>query len=375
MTHGRAGAFGEGLRLDYRTRWQERQRRRHMLWLATVPVGVVLIAIAVLLAHVLSAEGPEWTYAGPRDNLVAPTVAGNQVLAGFSEGQLHCLRLFDGSQVWPEPFRRPERFVSEAAAGAGTAVLCSDYGGVFACSMVDGKGLWRHQLEGATRAAPLLVDDIAYVVSEKGEVRGYRVRTGEEVLSLDTGMALSARPAMSGSTLVAAGSDGVVIGIDTVSGTEKWRRRLGVTFLCPAACVGEMIAIGSEQWRMYLLDPADGRVTATVAAYGLLRLPAVGDKSSVYFADSEGYLYCADPTTGKTRYASRLGRTVDGGPYLHLGSLYCLVDSSILVEIDTTTCRARRSWRMADAASGLAIGSGYAVVGTSSGTVAAVPLD
>lgn len=361
--------------MDYRTRWQERQRRRHMLWLASIPLAVALTAIIVLLTHVLSARGPDWTYDGPQDNLVVPTITGNQVLAAFSEGQLHCLRLFEGSQVWPAPFRRPERFVSDTVVAAGTAVLCSDYGRVFASAIVDGRGLWGDRLEGATRAAPLLVDQLVYVVSEKGEVRGYRIQTGERTLAIDTGVALSARPAICGTTLVAAGSDGVIIAIDTVSRKELWRRRLGATFLCPVASIGRHIAVGSEQWRMYLLDPADGRVTATIPAYGLLRHPPVGDEKAIYFGDSDGYLYCADPATGKTRYTVRLGKTINAGPCLRGGLLYCLIDGSTLVEIDSATCRTRRNWRMGNTASQLAVGSGYAVVGTAGGRVSAVALD
>ncbi len=367
---GTGGTF-----LDYRTRWQERQRRRQMMWLVSVPPVIVILVIVVLLTRLLSPHSPDWSYAGPEDNIAAPSIAGNQVVAAFSEGSVHCLRLLDGSEVWPEPFRRPERFVSGVGVAAGTAVMCSDYGMVYACSMVDGRGVWNVRLSGSTRAAPLLVDDIAYVVTEDGEIRGYRADTGEPVLTVDTDIALSARPALHEGTLVAAGSDGVVIGIDATTGAERWRRRLSATFLCPVASIGGRIAIGSEQSRMYMFDPVDGRITSQLPAYGLLRNPAVGDETGLYYSDSEGYLYCADADSGKIRYSLKLGRTINAGPFLRGQNVYLVVDGTALLEMDVTTRDVRRRWRLGGDASRLSVGSGYAVVGTDSGRVAAVALD
>jgi outer membrane protein assembly factor BamB len=347
-----------------------------MTWLATVPVASVFVAIIVLIVHALSAHGPVWTYAGTDGSIVTPMVTGNQVLAAFSEGRLYCLRLVDGSEVWAEPFKQPQRFLSECVVAEGTAVMCSDYGKLFACGMVDGREAWSYQFAGTTRAAPLLSETTVYVVSSDGEVRGFEIQSGDEVFAADTGVRLSARPALCGSTLVAAGVGGAVIGLDAQTGELLWRRRFSVSFLSPVTEVRGLAAIGSEQERVYVLDPAnEGRIVCTVQSRGMIRNNIASDGSNIYFADTQGHLYRADPQSAKVHYVKRLGHAIDAGPYLRRENLYCLTDSSEVLEINAATGRRRRTWEVGGNGCNMAVGSGYAIVGTDSGTLHAISLD
>jgi len=360
--------------LDYRTHWQQKRRRRQLLRLAGIPIVILGITVVGLLVQSLRANAVDWSYSGPDDNLAAPSIIGNLVMAAFSEGEIHCLRINDGSTVWPVPLRRPQRFVSPAAVASGTVIICADYGKVYAVRLTDGEMRWETEAEGPLCGTPLIADRTVYIASKTGKIYAFAIEDGSRRFVTDTGAALGGQPALCNGVVVAAGSHGSIVGLDPASGKQLWNCRVSATFMCPVAEAGGLAAVGSEQGRMYVVDPLEGKVKFSVAVSGLLRNKAVSDGQSLYFCDSTGWLYSIDLSNGARRFSKRLGNSVEAGPCLHRGALYCLVDGSRVVEVEAENGELKRCWRGYEKACSLAVGSYYLVVGTYTAQLLAIEL-
>jgi len=339
-----------------------------------IPVVIIGITLVGLLVQSLRASAVDWSYSGSADSLAVPAISGNLVLVAFSEGEVHCLRINDGSTVWPTPLRRPQRFVSPPAAASDTAIICADYGKIYAVGLTDGEVHWETEAEGPLRGAPLIADETVYIASKSGKIYAFDIKDGNRRFVTDTRAALCGQPALCDGVLVAAGCDGTIVGLDADNGKRLWGCRVSATFICPVGEVGGLAVIGSEQGRMYVVDPVEGEVKFSVAVSGLLRNKAVSDGQSLYFCDSNGWLHKIDLSSGARRFSKRLGSSAQAGPFLHKDALYCLVDGNRVVEVDAETGTVRRCWRGYDGACCLAVGSNYLVIGTYTGKLFAIEL-
>jgi eukaryotic-like serine/threonine-protein kinase len=352
--------------LDYRTRLQQERRKRQVLFLALIPAVIVGATLVGILLRALTASAVAWTYEGPKDNFAIPAVSGNVIVAVFSEGQVHCLRVLDGSQTWPTAFYCSQRLLNAAAIVGDTAVICSDYGKVYGLDISNGERRWSRELTGLLRGSLAVTGTLAYVATRAGKVYELDTQTGRHRLLADTQVPFCAGPALCGDLLVAAGFDGAIVAIEIPAGNLRWRKRADATFVAPVAQVGQLVAIGSDQGRMYVFDPQTGSIIYTFEAAGLIRTAAVGLDDTMFFCDSDGWLYSCDAATGASRFRRRIGDSLQAGPIVYHDALYCLVDGDRVVELDHQGS-VRRSWRGYQGACHLALGSGYIVVGTHTG--------
>lgn len=360
--------------MDYRSRWQQKRRRRQTIRLVLVPLVLLAVVLISLLVRALGQGALSWMYEGPADNVVSPVVTANLVVAAFSEGQVRCLRVVDGSEVWEAPFRRPQRFTSAPAVAKGVAVIAADYGKVYAVGLVDGDLNWEIEVPGALRGRPLIADTTVYLASSNGQVHAIDLITGERLFATDAGAVLSEQPALSGRVLVVAGKEGIIVGLDAGSGQHLWRSRLNTNVISRPVPVDDMIAIGSEQGRMQVIDPADGQIKFTAQAAGMIRTPAVAHAGSMYFCDTDGWLHKHDLRTGQRRFSRRLGESLQAGPLMYGDYIYCLVDGRRVVKVDLEEGLVKRYWSVDTAACLMAVGSQHIVVGTHDGRIVAVEM-
>lgn len=362
-------------RLDYRTRWQQKRRRRQIIRLAAIPVIVVVIALAVYGIRSLVSEGRAWTFQGPEDNIAVPAIRGNLLVTVFSEGQARCLRLVDGTPLWEKPLSLPTRFLAPAAIASGTVVIGSELDRIYGVHVTSGASRWDVEAEGPFRCAPLLVDGTAYLASAEGKIYCLDAETGARVHEpISTGRPLSGTPALIDGLLVAGASDGVVLGLEPSTGKIAWTRRLRVSLMSPTIQAGSFAAIGSDHGREYVIDPRDGTVKYASTLPGLIRTAAASDDEHLFFADSEGWVRCVDLRTGSGIWRRRIGRSLQAGPYYHSNRLYCLIEGDTVVGLSPDDGRIEQHWSGYEGAVDMAVGSGYFCVGSWDGRVHAVQL-
>ncbi|MFP3904156.1 MAG: PQQ-binding-like beta-propeller repeat protein [Armatimonadota bacterium] len=360
--------------MDYRTRWQQKRRRRQFIRLTAIPALIICIILVVYGVRLLFGAGARWSYQGPADNLAIPSTRGNLIVGVFSEGSVQCLRLIDGQPVWENLFARPYRFVAPAVISAGTVVVGSDYDAIYGLDVTRGSQKWAVQADGSFRNTPLVVDDVVYLASTGGKVYALKIADGTMVHEpVDTGRPLSGRPALIDEVLVVPSSDGMVLGLDMQQGAIVWARRLPVSITTPVIKASPFAAVGSDDGREYVINAADGTVQMVSTLRGLVRTAAC-DEEYLYFADSEGWIRKVKLATGRSVWRRHVAQSLQDGPYRSGEMLYCLVGGDTVIAVSARDGSVVRRYGGFEGAVHLDVGSGFIAVGTCDGQIHAVEL-
>lgn len=360
--------------VDYRTRWQQKRRRRQFIRLTAIPAAIICIVLLVYGIRSLFGGATHWSYQGPSDSLALPCIRGNLIIGVFSEGRVQCLSLINGEPVWENLFARPYRFLAPAVISGGTAVIGSDYDAIYGVNVTDGDVKWGVEGEGPFRNAPLLVEDTVYLASTSGKVYALDIKDGSTVHQpVDTGRPLSGRPALVEGVLVVPASDGVVLGLDMQKAATMWICRLPVSITAPVVEAGPFVAIGSDDGREYVINPADGTVQMVSNLPGLIRT-ATSDDEYLYFADSEGWIRKMELATGRSVWRRRVASSLQDGPHRSGEKLYCLVDGNAVAVVSARDGSVMRRYGGYDGALHLDLGSGFMAVGTCDGQIHALEL-
>lgn len=265
------------------TRWS-RYSGAPVLASAVVEDGAVYVTNVDDQVYALDAMTGElrWRYAHRIDTdrasrltlYSAPSVTldGDQVVAGFSDGQVVGIGRADGAERWLVSIGEgawPD--ITAGAVVAGNTLIVGGYSGpLVALDRQTRSLLWR--LDVGTSSTPLVDGDWLYHGGTDGKLRRVNVRTGQESWSWQADI-----PGLS--FLLGEGKDAE----RTTSGT------LGSPRL-----TDQGLLVGNSDGSLYLVDPADGRQRWALdpgrLLSGFLAPPAV-DGSEILAISNNGILY------------------------------------------------------------------------------------
>ncbi|MGD8780171.1 MAG: PQQ-binding-like beta-propeller repeat protein [Ignavibacteria bacterium] len=123
-----------------------------------------------------------------------PLIVNNTVYIGSEDSIFYAINFDDGSEIWQ--YKAGNKILSTAAYS--NEVICFESGNVLYGLNTDGTEKWRVTISEGTvtnhydawdyfHSSPNVVDGVAYVGSERGQVIGVNIQTGEEVFRIDTG--------------------------------------------------------------------------------------------------------------------------------------------------------------------------------------------
>ncbi|MEU9455309.1 serine/threonine-protein kinase [Streptomyces sp. NPDC048277] len=244
----------------------------------------------------------------------------------------------------------------QCAVGDGK-LFCAEASVAFALNPVTGAVLWRHSVENAHWSRPpvfsgglvqLVTDGVRHVTAldpDSGKTRW------QQDLPADVGMKYA------GDTLLFAGADGTVTGVDSATGTTKWSRPTGgrstprIDFFpsdTSSAYVASTSTDGADT-QVTAVDPATGEIRWDKRLPGLLR--------TVGAQDGTVFLLATDPVYGDTdavvRYRPESGATrrvklpaprADAQAGVHDGVVYVLAATGSLDAVDMTA--GKRTWHL-----------------------------
>lgn len=216
----------------------------------------------------------------------APTVDGDQILAGFSDGQVVAIGLSDGAERWSVPIGEgawpditaPAVLAGDSGQGAGQGggrgvIVVGGYSGpLVALDRQSRSLLWR--LEIGSSSAPLVDGEWIYHGGADGRLRRINARTGAETWSWQadipglsfllgeggdaerTTSGTLGSPQMTDQGLLIGNSDGSIYLIDPETGAQRWGLDPGHLlsgFLAPPAASGSDIFAVSNHGVLYAL--------------------------------------------------------------------------------------------------------------------------
>jgi len=180
----------------------------------------------------------------------APLLYRRRLFFGDRDGFLYACDPRTGRPLWPEPPRVGRR-IEAPPVPAGDLLLAVGSlpggGEVCAVEIATGEVHWRADLPGEVRAAPLIVDQIAHLVTRQGTWVRLDLVQGQELGSQDLGAEVAATPIHVGGAIIFGLGDGRLLFVDAASEEQMtvWRAR-GRIRATPLAGEADVVFVGDD---------------------------------------------------------------------------------------------------------------------------------
>lgn len=220
---------------------------------------------------------PAWTFDAGAPCWPGVTVAGDVVLGGCEDGQLHALDAGSGRQRWS--FRAGGRIRARATVSGRDVYLQADDGVLYALDAADGSERWKVRL--VDRAIERLPFDnpksrfdrfgsevtasggLLYLGTHDGRIVAVRPADGAKTWEFTTGDSVLAAPSVSAGRLYAGSLDTHVYALDAATGRLLWKRDTRGGVVSTPAVEGGRLVVGNRAYDLLGLDAKDGSVAWT----------------------------------------------------------------------------------------------------------------
>lgn len=197
-----------------------------------------------------------------------------------------------------------------AVAAGGTLVVVTKKGEAHAVDVETGRRLAVGDLKAPIAGAPVLTERTLFAALAEGKrtVAAYDLANGARRWAVEAGPH-EAGLLLAGGTLVAAGLDGTVRGIEPGRGEVRWTATPDSTagfFAAPVALSDARLAVADDRGRITALDLATGALAWTAdAGAPVYETPAAG-AGLLVVPTTRGRLVALDATTGAEHWALQL---------------------------------------------------------------------
>ena len=198
----------------------------------------------------------------------SPAVGQGTVVAGFSSGELNAYRYENGRQVWQDNLQRTSIRISVSSLSDVDADPVIDNGQVFAVGqggrmvaleLTTGQRQWELNIAGI--ATPWVAGDWVFVVTDdakliclnrlNGHVRWINQMPQFERAKSKKGQIDYKGPVLAGGRLIVAGSNGVLINVDPVTGSYQSQTRVGAGISLPPVVANSTLYVYDDDGRLH----------------------------------------------------------------------------------------------------------------------------
>jgi len=198
----------------------------------------------------------------------SPAVGQGTVVAGFSSGELNAYRYENGRQVWQDNLQRTSIRISVSSLSDVDADPVIDNGQVFAVGqggrmvaleLTTGQRQWELNIAGI--ATPWVAGDWVFVVTDdakliclnrlNGHVRWINQMPQFERAKSKKGQIDYKGPVLAGGRLIVAGSNGVLINVDPVTGSYQSQTRVGAGVSLPPVVANSTLYVYDDDGRLH----------------------------------------------------------------------------------------------------------------------------
>ncbi|MDP1632051.1 MAG: PQQ-binding-like beta-propeller repeat protein [Caulobacter sp.] len=220
-----------------------------------------------LLTYDTATGAPGWTFQAlvePARILSSPSpaISGDTIVAAFASGEVVAIRAANGNDLWNTTLSQASRTsaLSEIRDVAGRPVIhqgdvyAASHGGVFAATdLRTGQARW--SLPVASTSSPWIAGDVAYIVSQAGEVICVSRENGQVYWITDLNAGVKKRknrsqftgPVLASDRLVVVSSDGRAIALNPKTGEVTKTIKLGSAALVPPVAANGMIYVVTDK--------------------------------------------------------------------------------------------------------------------------------
>lgn len=200
-----------------------------------------------------------------------PEVSGKRVLFGTHGGTLYCLQIDQGTEQWK--LKLPDQIQSTPRVYDGKVVLlagCDSH--LHFIDIETGKEIRSLDMGGPTASQPLVLDDLAFIATEAGEVMCCRVDGSDWLWKRDVAEGKSVRGfgAVVQGLLVVGTRNKEVLALDPETGKTLWKTSVSSAVDELPQIVGEQVIARTTDGRTYALHRQTGKVDLEVESRRLI---------------------------------------------------------------------------------------------------------
>ncbi|HEC33394.1 MAG TPA: hypothetical protein ENI37_01595 [Chloroflexi bacterium] len=235
--------------------------------------GLVARSHGVLRALNIESGRQLWEFAEAGGEFIAAGAVGdNTFIIGNSDGNVYAFHVNDGSPSWSQPFTTGGRVWATPLVVSDTVYISSLDHNLYALELATGQEQWRFEAGGALAGPPLILGDTLYVGAFDSRLYALRRGDGSPVWQFEGENWFWAPPATDGARIYAADVDGNVYALEAESGREIWRRKIDQPIrLSPIPSQdGQTLLVAGDNGTLHGLDPTDGFVLWTQPGEGQL---------------------------------------------------------------------------------------------------------
>jgi eukaryotic-like serine/threonine-protein kinase len=251
-----------------------------------------------------------------------------------------------------------------------TVYVGSSDGAVYAIDSRRGDIRWRRDVGSPVSSTPAVANGLVFVTALDGTLRAmtsgdgrvmWRFRTGPALplqWGFESGETWVSSPTVVGGRLLFGSRDGNVYALDAATGAERWRYAAGSRVYSSPAVAGGTVFVGGQDGTLHAIQLADGRAQWRFDTEGkklrsenfgfdrttIQSSPAVVD-GVVYVGARDGWVYAVDALTGREKWrVDHKVSWINSSPAVNGGIVYVgSSDGHFIQAIDATTGQER--WR------------------------------
>ena len=281
------------------------------------------------------ATGDEvWTYETelPDDSFrpgfnAAATVAFGAVFLGDEEGVLHAIDRKTGQARWTYATDGEiDAAATPVTLDAGDSILVGSHDGRLYClDAASGDVRWTYEVGDRISCSTAIDGDRTFLAGCDGELHVVNIQTGESVGQIPLGSPTLAAPSLRDGTLYVATQGGTVLAIDPQSpdpdATQKWLREFGGDIRSSTAVTDDIVLVGNRDKTLRALSRADGATRWEKRVRSRIDSSPVIAGELAFFGASDRTVYGVRLSDGEEVWSHKTSRGVVASPAIADGYL------------------------------------------------------
>ena len=250
----------------------------------------------------------------------APLVTATMIYIGDEDGVLHAIDRTSGKKVWV--------FASDAEIAGCVAqyedkLLLASHDSYLYCLNPDGTEVWKFQTNDRINCSPAIEGSYTFLAGCDEHLRIIDLQTGKEFRDMPLESFLIASPAVVGDLLYVGTHTGEIVCVDWRKGEFVWRyagpRKM--PFHASPAVTDELVIVGGHDKNIHAVNRTTGEGKWMFATRARIECSAAVVDKRLFVGSGDGNLYGIDLQTGTETWKYNAGRPINAGIAIGEGHL------------------------------------------------------
>ncbi len=242
----------------------------------------------------------------------APLVTDDVVYIGDEEGTLHAIDRTTGKKLWT--------FATSAEIAGCVAMfedklLLASHDSYLYCLAKDGTEVWKFQTNDRINCSPAILDQYTFLAGCDEFLRVIDVKQGTEFRNMELESPLIASPAIVGDFLYVGTHTGQIVCVNWRKGEFVWRYEgpRGTAFHASAAVSDDLVVVGGHDKQVHAIDRSNGQLKWLFPTKSKIESSGSIVDRRIFIGSNDGNLYGISLDTGKEVWKQNCGRGIVAG--------------------------------------------------------------